>query len=302
MQNVFSSITEGFSKILKWHTMKYALIAGIVSILIWSIIGALFWDNLIVLSAKILELMPFSMVRSNGAWILSAFIWFQLVLMSFAIIYALFGNFILQKISKDKFSKFAFYTIFLSALFWGIVWFFSNDYIYNQLLKLFTWLPFETVENGVGALIALYIIYNAIIITILFFASIFSEPLIVSIYNNVKKENIFKSLKWTIKDTLIFIVVSIVVFPILFIPIVNILVQLLLWIWLFKDTISMDALYLTNSDKSILKEHKVAIYFIMTFAVILNFLPLLNIFAPFFAEIAMFSYLKNINIKGEKDD
>jgi len=294
MQNIFSSITEGFSKILKWHTMKYALIAGIVSILIWGIIGMLFWDNLIALSTKILELIPFSMVRSNGAWILSAFIWFQLVLISFAIIYALFGNFILQKISKEKFSKFAFYTIFISALFWGVVWFFANNYIYNQLLKLFTWLPFETVEKGVGALIALYIIYNAIIITILFFASIFSEPLVASIYNSVKKENIFKSIKWTIKDTLIFIAISMVTFPLLFMPVLNILVQLLLWIWLFKDTISMDALYLSGRNKNILKEHKVAIYAIMTFAVILNFLPLFNIFAPFFAEIAMFNYLKNI--------
>jgi len=302
MKNALNSIIVAFSEILKYNSIKIVLISGAIVTAFWAGVGFAIWDSLMALSAKIIEYIPFSMVRSNGAWMLSAFLWFQLVLITFAIIYAFFGTIIVKKVSKDRYSSFTFLTIALSALFWTIVWLIAGDSIYQQFLKLLNLLPFETIEKGLAALVGLYIIYNAIIVTMLFIASIFSEPLIKSIRakhfgeDDIVKDNIFASIKYTIKDTLIFLALSIVAFPLLFIPVINLLVQIALWIWLVKDTLSFDALSMVSKDidKSVIKEHKAGVYFISFVTVLFNFLPIFNIFGPFFGEIAMYHYFKNI--------
>ena len=302
MKDAIHSLIVAFSEILKWENIKIVLLSGILATLIWSIIGYLIWDYLIVLSSHILEYIPFSMVRSNGAKMLSFFLWFELVLITFALIYAFFGNFILRSVNKNRYSYFTFVTIAISAIFWAIIWFFAGEYIYKEFLKLLTWLPFETIEKGVSFLIALYIIYSAIIVTLLFITSIFSEPLIKRVRATHFKEdepiktNIFASVRYTIKDTFIFLGMSIVAFPLIFIPFINILVQIFLWIWLYKDTISHDALYLSSKepDTIVLKEHKFAIYFINFIAVLLNFIPVINVFSPFLAEVASYHYIRGV--------
>jgi len=82
----------------------------------------------------------------------------------------------------------------------------------------------------------------------------------------------------------------------LFIPILNILIQIALWIWLIKDTISYDAAALSfeKVDSEAHQKHKIAIWFISLFTALFNFIPILNIFGPYFGEIAMFHYMKNI--------
>ncbi len=294
MKDIMHSLTYGFSKIVTWDVMKHALLAGIVAIGLWTFIGYTFWNPLILVSQKILDLLPFSMLRSNGAWMLSAFLWFQIVLISYAVIYALFGNFILEKVKRDKFSLVSFTIILISALFWATVWYFESSFIYGEFLKLLTWLPFKTIEGGMAFLISFYILYNGIIITLLFIASILSYPLIKSINGKINKKHIFKSLGYTLKDTGIFVILSILLFVLMFIPIVNILVQLFLWTWLTKDTVSHDAMYLAQdtNNSSDLKDHKVAIYTISTMSVLFNFVPIMNIFGPFFAEISMFEYMR----------
>jgi len=301
MKEISKSILFGFKEILNWHTMKYILLSGVVATLTWIGIGFMIWDGLISISAKIVELVPFSMVRSNGAWMLSTFLWFQLVLVTFALIFAFGGNLILRKLSKESYSVVSILTLLGSALFWGIIWFFKGDYIYAQFLKLLTWLPFETIEKGVAFLIGFYIIYNAIVVTMLFFASMFSEPIIENIEltefneDDVVTGNIFKSVRYTLKDSLIFIIVSIIAFPLLFIPVLNIFIQVGLWIWLTKDTISYDAFALTHKEveKSAMKQYAFAIWIITMVTVLFNFVPVLNIFGPYFGTIVLYYYFKN---------
>ncbi len=302
MNRVFNSVIVGFKEILTWHTIKYVLLSGILVVALWVVIGFIAWDGIINVSSHIIELVPFAMVRSNGAWMLSSFLWLQMVLLTFALVYAFFGNIILRSVSQDRYSAISIFTILVSAIFWAVVWYFEGDYIYSQFLRLLTWLPFETVEKGVAFLIAFYIIYNGIIVTMLFITSLFSEPLVTVIEKKhfkgrvIVRDNIFRSIGYTIRDSVIFLIVSILAFPLLFIPVVNIFVQVLLWIWLIKDTISYDALSLTREkvDGAELKEHRVAVWFISFIAALFNFVPLLNLFSPYFGEIAMFHYFKSL--------
>ncbi len=301
MKNIIHAIIFGFKEILTWNTMKYALTSGTIISAIWIGIGVLFWDNLISISSHILNWIPFSMVRSNGAWMLSTFLWLQLILLTFALVFAFAGNLILRVVSKERYSSFSLWVALGSTLFWSAVWFVKGDYIYAQFLKLLTWLPFETIEKGIAFLIGFYLIYNAIIVSMVFVASLFSEPLLVAVEkkhfneNEVKRDHIFSSIGYTLKDSFIFLALSIVAFPLLFIPVLNIFTQIALWMWLTRDTMGYDAITLTSSEvtKKKLKEHRVALWFISFVTVLFNFVPILNIFGPFFGEISMFHYLKN---------
>ncbi|RRS31773.1 MAG: hypothetical protein P794_03185 [Epsilonproteobacteria bacterium (ex Lamellibrachia satsuma)] len=302
MKDTMKAIVFGFKEILTWNTMKYALVSGILVTAVWIGIGYLLWGHMIALSSKILELVPFSMVRSNGAWMLSTFLWLQLVLLTFALIFAFFGNFILRHVSKEKYTSFSILVALGSAVFWGIIWFFKGDYMYHQFLQLLTWLPFETVEKGIAFLIGFYFIYNAIVVSMVFVTSLFSEPLIASIEkrhfkeDEVVRDHVFSSVSYTVKDSFIFIVVSVIAFPLLFVPIINFGVQITLWMWLIKDTVSYDAAALVYEKvkKEEVKEHRGAIWTISFMTALFNFIPVFNIFGPFFGEIAMFHYLKSI--------
>ena len=299
MNTISKAIVLGFKEIVNWHTMKYILLSGTIVTLVWLGIGVALWDGIIALTSKIVEMVPFSMVRSNGAWMLSTFLWFQVTLITFALIFAFLGNLILRKISKEKYTIFSLMILFGSGVFWGIVWFLKGDYIYQQFLKLLTWLPFETVEKGIAFLIGFYLIYNAIVITMLFVASMVSEAVVEDIEirefaeDDVVRDNTFKTVKYTLRDTLIFIGVSLLAFPLLFIPVLNIFVQIALWVWMTRDTITYDALALTheNVDVSLKKTFAPGIWTISLISVLFYFIPVLNIFGSFFGTIAMFFYI-----------
>ncbi len=302
MKNTMHAIIFGFKEILNWNTMKYALISGIFVSALWVGIGTILWDHLIALSSRILELVPFSMVRSNGAWMLSTFLWLQAVLLTFALIFAFLGNLILRSVSKEKYTSFSILVAVGSALFWALVWFFKGDYIYHQFLQLLTWLPFETVEKGIAFLIGFYLIYNAIVVTMVFITSLFSEPLIASVEerhfkeDEVIRDHVFRSVGYTVKDSVIFMIASLIAFPLLFIPVLNIVVQIALWMWLIKDTMSYDAAALVYEkvEQEEIKQHRFAIWVISFTTALFNFIPVFNIFGPYFGEISMFHYLKSI--------
>ena len=302
MKNIMNAMIFGFKEILTWNTMKYALISGFLVSVFWGFIAYMFWGQMIALSAAIIDFIPFAMVRSNGAWMLSTFLWFQLVIITFALVFAFFGNVILRTVSKENYTSFSTWVILGSALFWGIVWLFKGEYFYHQFLKLLTWLPFETVEKGIAFLITFYFIYNAIVVSMIFFTSVFSKPLMSSVEerhfgkDDVVRDHTFNIVGYTIKDSVLYVLASLIAFPLLFIPVINILVQVVLWNYLVKDTMSYDAASLVYEevDTQEIKEKWKGLGVISFVSVLFNFVPILNFFGPFFGEISMFHYLKSL--------
>ncbi len=302
MKRTMHAITAAFGELLRWDILKIALLSGLIVTAFWLLVGGMFQESLIALGSAVLEYIPFSMVRSNGAWMLSAFLWFQFVLLTFALIYAFFGNVMLRTTSKERYSSYSILILIGSALLWGLVWFFKGEMIYQEFLKLLTWLPFETVEKGLAALVGLYVIYNAMIITLLFLTSLMSQPLLASMARRhfpeekVVRSHWLSSIGVTLKDTVIYLGLSLIAFPLLFIPVLNLIVQTALWGWLVKDTMSHDALALTydRPNAAQLKEHRTAIYVISLVSVLFYFVPFLHIFGPFFGELAMFHYFQSL--------
>lgn len=305
MKHVVYAILSAFKEMLNFKAIRFALIIGFVVSAVWIVIGFLFWHHITAFSSYFLELIPFSMLRSNGAWMLSIFLWFELVLITFSIIFAFLGNFISRSISRRRSNLYVLLIILASVIFWGGVWFYQGSYIYQQLLHLLTWLPFETIDKGLAFIIGIYIIYTAIVTTMIFVASSFNYYFIKLIQKKlypqekIVKNREIKAIKYTLRDMAIFIVVSIIAIPLLFVPVLNFIIQIALWSWLMKDTFVYDNLSLLSQKevtKEQLKEHKYAFWSISIFAALFNLIPILNVFGPFFGELAVYHYIKDQRI------
>jgi len=300
MLDFMDAVVFGFKEILRAKTIKFAMTGGLIISFIWIVIGAFFWNDIVLLSSSVLSLVPFSLIRSNGAWMLSTFLWLQAVLITFALTFALLGNYIVQEVEREKYSSYSLLIGLLSSAFWSVVWLFEGEYIYAQFLKLLTWLPFETIEKGISYLIGFYIIYTAIIVTTIFVTSTYSTTFLQKIkekhfpYDTMYDDIEYKTIKRTIKDTSVFVIASIISFPLLFIPIVNFIILVGLWIWLMKDVISRDvaAFVFGKVEKEKLKAYKGAIWGITFIGSLFNFIPIFNVFGPHFTELAMFYYFK----------
>ena len=305
MQDLTESIIFGFKEILNYHTMKMVFLIGVTVTLLWSAIGFFIWDTLIGISTSLIDLVPFSMIRSNSAWMLASLLWLILVIVTFSLILVFFGNMILEKVSKEKYSSFSLSLVFFSALFWGVIGFFNAGVLHQKLLQLLNWLPFQTVEATMSYLLGFYFIYSGIIVTMLFVTSFFSEHLLTKVsekhfpYDALLEENEFETSRNRVVDIAIYTVVSLLAFPLLFIPVLNFIVQIALWVWLIKDTFVEDssALLVAEAKSEALTEYKRGFFIISSVTALFNFLPLFNIFGPFFGEITMFYYIKQIKSK-----
>ncbi len=295
--NLTNSIIFAFKETFKWSNIKFALINGLFITVFWIFIANFVWDYLILFSSKVIEFFPFSMVRADAAWIINSVLFFQITLITFAILMAFFGEFYLKK-NKEKYTIYTIITFLMSSIFWGLVWFFKGSILYNEILKVLMWFPFQTLEKGIAFFMALYIVYNAIIVSSLFITSIFSQKIILHSFSkeDITNKHYFSSIVYTIRDSIIFFLVSLLLFIVLFIPVINIIVQIILWLWLFKDTIVTDALYLNFGENKIelKKSNQKAIYLISFISSLFNFIPIINLFGPIFGEIAMFNYFKEI--------
>ncbi len=300
MLDFFESIAFGFNAISKWNIAKIALISGLLISVVLVICGVIFWGPLVSMVGFMLELVPFSLVRTNGAEIVSIFIWMQAVLITFALIVVLVGTFLFKKMDGREYSYFYIISLVGSIIFWALIWFFKGDYLHVELLKLLNWLPFATIDRSMSYMIACLIIYNLIIVFSLFVASILSQKVLFEINRDYFDDDVVYSkelniLKYTLKDTAIFILLCVVLFPLFFIPILNWIVQIGLWTYLVRNTFKYDAgtVLFKDENEVKLKEANKAIWSISFVSALFNFIPFINLFGPFFGEISMFHYLKN---------
>lgn len=150
----------------------------------------------------------------------------------------------------------------------------------------------EWVQSGGSFIISLIIGYMLVIITISAFTSLFSEPILKKLakkhypsVNVVGTPSITKSLILTLKASVVFLLVFLLSFPLLFIPVLGQIWMLWLWAILIKEPTTYDVGSLFIADKDTLKAKSKTSGITAMLASLFNYIPLLNIFAPVFAQI-----------------
>ncbi|WP_456450537.1 EI24 domain-containing protein [Hydrogenimonas sp.] len=300
MRQISGFMLRSVRDMLRWNVLRIALFVGIPFMVLWIWIGFEIWDYLVAVASMIISWIPFSIVKANGALFIIFFIWFILVLVSFAAITALVGPPLLRHFKEKTYYVYTFTSLMLLSAAWAVVLMAKWDFINAQIQQLLTELPFQTVADASAWLLAFYLLYNAFILTLFILISIFRkiylEPIRQKEYPHVTlpderlKKRHHGRLVW---DAILFVLFSLVAFPILFIPMANVLVQWVLWAWLYRESyfLSTCNLYCTSDDYEELKKHGVVASAISLMTAMLNFLPVINIFAPFFAQLMFFHWI-----------
>jgi len=187
-------------------------------------------------------------------------------------------------------------SFFIMVLFFWIFW----DSFSQLIAYLVSHIPliggFSFVQSASSALGALIVAYGLIIVVISILTSLYSPKLLLKLarknYNIEGKDasKISKSIYYNIKSGLIFIILLILFLPLLFVPIVGQIVMLLLWAYLLKDPTIYDVSSLFLKDEKEYFKQK-SIWIVAIVASLFNYIPLLNIFAPIFAQIMFMHYL-----------
>ncbi len=297
MNEMIYALVEGFKSITKWNIAKMELITGIAFIAVWSIIGYIFWPVLVGFATHLISFIPFSLIKTNGALLLSSLVFIQVVFITFAIIVILLGYFIIKDARKKQYPLYIITIAIAIILFWSFIWFYNHNTIHTGLEKLLLWLPFETVEKTMAYIFILYFIYNLFVVSMLLFVSLFSRKILTTLTGTkIKKNSTQKVILHTFKNSVIFIALSFIAFILLFIPILNVIIQMAIWIWLVQNSFTYDVgsfFYNTEELKELKRKHKISIFIISFMASMFNLIPLLNIFSPFFAEFTIYHYLES---------
>jgi len=183
-----------------------------------------------------------------------------------------------------------------------ILWVTILSYFWSSFSSFITsflsWVPFEWLQNSIAYVAVPFVGYTLIIVTIAILTSLFSEALLIKLAKKhyperqaIASPSIMGSVSSTLWATLIFAILYLILFPTFFIPIIGQGIMLYVWSILLKAPTVHDVGGLFITDKKELKSKRKKSNMVAMTASLFNYIPLLNIFAPIFAQIMFLHHI-----------
>lgn len=209
---------------------------------------------------------------------------------------------ILLKSTQDIFSKDVIIFVFqigsiafvLSSLF---VWYFWGG-LASFITSYLSWIPWEWLQTSGAKVMTFGLAYMIFIIVVTLLTSLYSEKLLIKLAKKhypdvtvIGTANISTSILLTLKASVIFLVLFILLLAFIFIPVIGQIVLLYLWSVLLREPTFYDVSALFISDKKILKEKKKTTRLLAMIASLFNYIPVMNAFAPVFAQILFLHHI-----------
>ena len=207
---------------------------------------------------------------------------------------------------KDLFDRKILFTslipITVAAVFWGIVFFVFHSQINGFFVYITNHIPFisgaEWIKNIIEAIGGIFIYYQLLILTSTMIVGIIADKIVNRInekYYHLNKQgfgSFIGSIGVTLKYNLIFIVLFIIFLPSMFIPGLNVFVNIILWVILIKNPIFYDSvsIYASKEEYQILKtKNKTTTLIIAILGAILFLIPVLGVFV-YIAQLLLFTH------------
>jgi len=183
-----------------------------------------------------------------------------------------------------------------------ILWVSILSYFWSSFSSFITsflsWVPFEWLQNSIAYLAVPFVGYTLIIVTIAILTSLFSEGLLIKLAKKhypqreaIASPSIGGSISSTLSSTLVFAILYLTLFPTFFIPVIGQVIMLYVWSILLKAPTVHDVGGIFITDKKELKAKRKKSNIIAMIASLFNYIPLLNIFAPIFAQIMFLHHI-----------
>ncbi len=211
---------------------------------------------------------------------------------------------ILKDMFDKKILKYTFLPFIIDLIFWLVIFIFFSSNIINFLYGIVSNLPFGAkIENilanigGVFIIIILY--YIAVISTLGIFSSFFIDKIVERInelhYNcpmrKVGFKDTIKGIFISIKSFIIYLLIFVFTFYLLFIPVVNIVYQVIMMSILNKKPLVFDSSYLFFDVKEIEKKYNTGIWVRVFLTSFIYLIPIVSLFGYTFQLIVISNYL-----------
>ena len=205
-------------------------------------------------------------------------------------------NQIIAKSFKDLFSGtvllFIIKSTFVSLLMTiAMVWY-SHHHItafVQHYLKKIPWEWLQTTGVSIATVVIGYMLFVALHSMV---TSFMIEPLLIKLAHKhypdtpfLGSPNTITSILITLRATLSFFIIFLISFPLMFVPLLGALYMLWLWSILIKAPTIYDVGSMFIADKQALQHRTSKTTLLAMIAAGLNYIPLLNIFSPVFAQI-----------------
>ena len=291
--NFLYSMILSVQDLSKNDIQRKSIINGAFWTVFWGIVIFLTWNSMISFTQKLLLWVPFDFIRYSGSYLIFTLLWIQIILITFGIIFYIFNRFIekyLEKTHSRYFTLIIGSFIVISYTFLFLYYTHSLLLYISHFIKI---LPFQSVEELISIFLAILFYYMffsvSVSLTFTFMGINILKNLSYEEYPNIKTVTVQKStiLYYALRDLSIFIIISLICYPLLLIPWINIFTMLFLWTYVIKDTYYHTVKNLFNLDDLDKKEK----YLLAFLATILNFIPLLNIYTPAFGLILFYHYM-----------
>ncbi|ACM92344.1 putative membrane protein [Nautilia profundicola AmH] len=282
------SIIESFKDLTKKEISRLSLINGIFWAVVWMVLGMFLWDYMINFTNFMINLLPFKFVQNAGAEFIFMILWLQAVLISIGVFFTLFNNFLSKKI-------FSIVVAFLFAIFWLVIFMYYKEEILGYLEKLIKIFPFESIEEAVSTVLAVFIFYSFYIVSMYLSFLLLSEKVILKLieeeYPFIEISSNFSKIKILyilLRDFVLFLIALVILYPLLFVPFLNIFIIVGLWAFIIKNAL-FETVFSIIGEKITINNK-----FIWGFSIIsvfLNFIPLVNLFAPALGLLSVYHYI-----------
>ena len=178
-------------------------------------------------------------------------------------------------------------SILLIWLFWDTLTGFTTSFL--------GWIPWEWLQTTGAGIVNMLLVYILFIIIVSLLTSLTSEKLLkrlaIKHYPQISANgtpNMTTSVWLTLKATGLFLLLFIPAIPLLFVPIMGQIIMLYLWSILIKEPTIYDVAALFSVNEQVDTGRKATT--LAMIASLFNYIPLLNIFTPVFAQILFLHY------------
>ncbi len=173
-------------------------------------------------------------------------------------------------------------SILLIWLFWDTLTGFTTSFL--------GWIPWEWLQTTGAGIVNMLLVYIFFIIIVSLLTSLTSEKLLKQLarkhYPQVSASgtpSMTTSIWLTLKATGLFLLLFIPAIPLLFVPVMGQIIMLYLWSILIKEPTIYDVAALFSVNEKVDTGRKATT--LAMIASLFNYVPLLNIFTPVFAQI-----------------
>jgi uncharacterized protein involved in cysteine biosynthesis len=175
-----------------------------------------------------------------------------------------------------------------------IIWLFWEN-LTNMISAFLSWVPWEWLQHTGAGIVNILLIYILFIIIVSLLTSLTSEKLLKKLaskhYPDIATSgtpDITTSLLLTLKATGLFLLLFIPSLPLIFVPIIGQVIVLYLWSILIKKPTIYDVSALFGAEEQIDTGKKATS--LAMIASLFNYVPILNIFTPVFAQVLFLHY------------